>query len=239
MNELENQNGAEQIGYDGEKGAKGAEQSQTYNGSATSEKKSSKGWLKWLIIAGIILAVFAIFAVPVYNKLTLKDEDVNAAWAQVQNQYQRRADLIPNFVETVKGYASHERGTLEGVIEARAKATSVKIDANDIANNPEAFTQFNNAQGELSSALSRLMLVVERYPELKANSNFTDLQNQLEGTENRIAVARKDYIAVVQEYNKMIRVFPTNIIAKLVGKGGAKPVFNAGEANQNAPKVSF
>ena len=187
----------------------------------------------------IAAIAFAIFAVPVYNKLVSKDEEVKAAWSQVQNQYQRRADLIPNFVETVKGYASHEKDTLEGVINARAKATAVNINAENLAQDPEAFAKFNGAQGELSSALSRLMLVVERYPDLKANQNFADLQNQLEGTENRIAVARKDYIASVQEYNKLIRTFPTNIIARIVGLGGAKPSFSADSSSQKAPSVSF
>ena len=217
----------------------GVEYDRNYENSPKSEKKGGFGWLKVVGILVAIAVVFAFIAVPTYNKLVKMDEDVNAAWAQVQNQYKRRADLIPNFVETVKGYASHERETLEGVINARAKATSVNVDANTAPQTMEALQQFNEAQTGLNSALSRLMLVVERYPELKANENFTQLQTQLEGTENRISVARKDYIGVVQEYNKVIRVFPTNIIAKLVGMGGSKPVFAASEAEQAAPQVSF
>ncbi|MBO7475703.1 MAG: LemA family protein [Campylobacter sp.] len=217
----------------------GVEYDRNYENSPKSEKKGGFGWLKVVGILVAIAVIFGFIAVPTYNKLVKMDEDVNAAWAQVQNQYKRRADLIPNFVETVKGYASHERETLEGVINARAKATSVNVDANTAPQTMEALQQFNEAQTGLNSALSRLMLVVERYPELKANENFTQLQTQLEGTENRIAVARKDYIGAVQEYNKVIRVFPTNIIAKLVSMGGSKPVFAASEAEQAAPQVSF
>ncbi|MBO7370707.1 MAG: LemA family protein [Campylobacter sp.] len=230
MEELENKNS---------QNGGGVEYDRNYENSPKSEKKGGFGWLKVVGILVAIAVIFGFIAVPTYNKLVKMDEDVNAAWAQVQNQYKRRADLIPNFVETVKGYASHERETLEGVINARAKATSVNVDANTAPQTMEALQQFNEAQTGLNSALSRLMLVVERYPELKANENFTQLQTQLEGTENRIAVARKDYIGVVQEYNKVIRVFPTNIIAKLVSMGGSKPVFAASEAEQAAPQVSF
>src|SRR5207249_5482785 len=148
-----------------------------------------------------------------YNKLQGLDEDVKAAWGEVQNQYQRRADLVPNLVATVKGAANFEQSTLTQVIEARSKATSVNVDPNTI-NNPEAFKRFEQAQSQLSSALSRLLVVVERYPELKANQNFRDLQAQLEGTENRITVARKRYIESVAEYNKAVRFFPTNLTAK-------------------------
>lgn len=200
------------------------------------EKKS--GWgLKILVAIIAIIAIFVAFAVPTYNSLVKLDEDCKGAWAQVQNQYKRRADLIPNFVNTVKGYAEHEKSTLEGVVNARAKATSVNVDANNL--NEQSFLAFNDAQNSLTSALSKLMVVVEKYPELKANQNFLELQNQLEGTENRISVARKDYIAVVQNYNKTIRTFPTNLIAKIVGLGGAKPVFSASEAEQKAPVVEF
>ncbi len=236
MKELQGENN-ERIGYN-DKGL--SARSESFGGG---EYPHQKGGLHILIKALIVLVIaaiaFAIFAVPVYNKLVSKDEEVKAAWSQVQNQYQRRADLIPNFVEPVRGYASHEKDTLEGVINARAKATAVNINAESLAQDPEAFAKFNGAQGELSSALSRLMLVVERYPDLKANQNFAELQNQLEGTENRIAVARKDYIASVQEYNKLIRTFPTNIIARIVGLGGAKPSFSADSSSQKAPSVSF
>lgn len=155
----------------------------------------------------VIAVILAAVLVPTYNKLVTLGEDINAAWAQVQNQYKRRADLIPNFVNSVKGYAAHEKETLEGVINARSKATSINIDASKAPQTAEELNAFNKAQSGLNSALSRLMMVVEKYPDLKANQNFIDLQNQLEGTENRISVARKDYIAVVQNYNKTIRVF--------------------------------
>lgn len=187
----------------------------------------------FLVVAAIIIGVIVV---PTYNKLIKLDEDVNAAWSQVQNQYKRRADLIPNFVETVKGYATHEKETLENVINARAKATSINVNEQ----NAQSLQAFNEAQEGLSSALSRLMVVVERYPELKANEGFVNLQNQLEGTENRISVARRDYIAVVQNYNKTIRTFPTNIIAKFILNDSApKPVFQATQAEQSAPKVEF
>ena len=154
-----------------------------------------------LLLLGAVLAGCGINTIP-----TL-DEQAKAAWSQVQNQYQRRADLIPNLVETVKGYAKHEQDTLTAVIEARAKATSIQVDANTL-DNPEKLKQFQQAQDQLSGALSRLMVVSERYPDLKANQNFLALQSQLEGTENRIAVARRDFILAVQKYNTEIRTFP-------------------------------
>ncbi len=141
------------------------------------------------------------------NNIPTYDEQVNAAWAQVENQYQRRADLVPNLVETVKGFANQERETLTAVIEARSKATSIQVD-DSILDNPQKLQQFQQAQGELSSALSRLMAVSERYPDLKSNQNFLALQSQLEGTENRIAVARRDFIQAVQRYNTELRTFP-------------------------------
>ncbi|MEW7857698.1 LemA family protein [Pseudomonas chlororaphis] len=141
------------------------------------------------------------------NNIPTLDEQAKAAWGQVQNQYQRRADLIPNLVETVKGYAKHEQETLTAVIEARAKATSIQVDASTL-DNPEKLKQFQQAQDQLTGALSRLMVVSERYPDLKANQNFLALQSQLEGTENRIAVARRDFILAVQKYNTEIRTFP-------------------------------
>lgn len=144
------------------------------------------------------------------NNIPRYDEQVKAAWAQVENQYQRRADLIPNLVETVKGYASHEQETLTAVVEARAKATSIQVDANTL-DDPQRLQQFQQAQAQLTGALSRLMAVSERYPDLKANQNFLALQSQLEGTENRIAVARRDFIAAVERYNTEIRTFPGRI----------------------------
>ena len=154
-----------------------------------------------LLLLGSVLAGCGINTIP-----TL-DEQAKAAWSKVQNHYQRRADLIPNLVETVKGYAKHEQDTLTAVIEARAKATSIQVDANTL-DNPEKLKQFQQAQDQLSGALSRLMVVSERYPDLKANQNFLALQSQLEGTENRIAVARRDFILAVQKYNTEIRTFP-------------------------------
>ncbi|KJK07104.1 MULTISPECIES: LemA family protein [Pseudomonas] len=161
--------------------------------------KGAKVWL--LLVLTSLLAGCGINNIPNY------DEQVKAAWAQVQNQYQRRADLIPNLVETVKGYAKQEQETLTAVIEARAKATSIQVDASTL-DDPQKLQQFQQAQSQLTGALSRLMVVSERYPDLKSNQNFLALQSQLEGTENRIAVARKDFIAAVQRYNTEIRTFP-------------------------------
>lgn len=157
-----------------------------------------------LLLVALLLSGCGINNIPSY------DEQVKSAWAQVENQYQRRADLIPNLVETVKGYARQEQDTLTAVIEARAKATSIQVDASTL-DNPEQLRQFDQAQQQLSGALSRLMVVVERYPDLKSNQNFLALQSQLEGTENRIAVARRDFIAAVQRYNTEIRTFPGRI----------------------------
>ena len=173
-----------------------------------------------------------------YNKLQGLDEDVKAAWSEVQNQYQRRADLIPNLVSTVKGASQFEQDTLQKVIEARAQATSIKLDPQSLSN-PETFKKFEQAQQNLSGALSRLMLVVERYPELKANQNFRDLQAQLEGTENRIAVARKRYVESVAEYNKAVRFFPTNLTAKYLLGLDARQTFTADEGAAKPPQVKF
>jgi LemA protein len=169
--------------------------------------------------------------------LVAMDESVNGAWSQVQNQYQRRFDLIPNLVETVKGYASHEKETLENVIEARAKVGQMVISP-DVLKNPQAFAMFEKAQGQLTSALSRLMVVTENYPNLKANENFLQLQAQLEGTENRIAVERRHFNEVVQSYNTTIKTVPTSMIA---GFGGFTPkaYFAAQTGAESAPKVKF
>jgi LemA protein len=174
-----------------------------------------------------------------YNQFQAKDEATKAAWSEVVNQYQRRADLIPNLVNTVKGYATHERETLEAVTRARAAATSFQITP-EVLNNPEAFQKFQQVQGELSSALSRLMAVSENYPNLKADTQFRDLQSQLEGTENRITVARQRYIASVQEYNVLARSFPTNLTAKMFGYQ-PKPSFTVENERSisTAPKVDF
>ncbi len=165
--------------------------------------------LKILAIAAASLLLTACG----YNTMQVQDEQVTSAWSEVINQYQRRADLIPNLVNTVKGFAAQEQTVLIGVTEARAKATQIKVDAND----PESLKQFQAAQGEVSSALSRLMVVVEKYPELKSDQNFRDLQAQLEGTENRITVARNRYIQAVQNFNVTVRRFPTNLTAMVFG----------------------
>jgi LemA protein len=175
-----------------------------------------------------------------YNDLQSLDEETNAAWSEVLNQYQRRADLIPNLVNVVKGYAAHERETLEAVTQARAQATSITPSA-DLLKNPESFKQFQLAQRDLSSALSRLLVVVEKYPDLKANENFRDLQSQLEGTENRIAVARKRYIDKVAEFNKAVRFFPTNLTARYILHLDVKPNFTVADekAVTKPPEVKF
>ncbi len=174
-----------------------------------------------------------------FNTIPTNEEKAHAAWSEVLNQYQRRSDLIPNLVETVKGYAQHEQAVLTGVVEARAKATQPNINA-DMLNNPEAMQQFINNQSNLTGALSRLMAVAENYPDLKANQNFLALQSQLEGTENRIAVARRDYIEAVRVYNTAIRTMPT-MIWTWIWYRNAKPMptFSIDEAAQQAPKVEF
>ena len=174
-----------------------------------------------------------------YNEFQAKDEAVKAQWGEVVNQYQRRADLIPNLVNTVKGYASHERETLEAVTRARASATSVQVTP-EVLNNPGALQKFQQAQGELTNALSRLMVVAEKYPELKADASFRDLQSPLEGTENRITVARQRYIASVQEFNVLARRFPTNLTAMMFGYE-VKPSFTVENEKSisTAPTVDF
>lgn len=191
----------------------------------------------------IIIAVIVIFAIIVYgwfkttyNTMVAMDEGVKSQWAQVENVYQRRADLIPNLVNTVKGYATHEKETLEGVIEARSKATSVNIDANNLT--PQSFAAFQQAQQGLTQALSKLMVVVERYPDLKANENFLELQAQLEGTENRIAVERKKFNEVTQTYNTYIKLFPKNMLSGMFGFQ-QKPYFKAQAGAEKVPEVKF
>ena len=173
-----------------------------------------------------------------YNSIQGLDEQVKGSWAEVQNQYQRRSDLIPNLVETVKGYAKHEAGTLQAVIEARSKAMSVTIDASKLSD-PAALKRFQDAQGALTQALSKLVVLKEAYPDLKANANFITLSAQLEGTENRIAVARKRYIDTVAEYNKEVRFFPTNLTAKYLLHAEPKATFEATAGSDVAPKVQF
>lgn len=194
---------------------------------------------KFLIPVGII-AVLGIYlytkAVGSYNQFVQSEEQVNGQWAEVETQYQRRADLIPNLVSTVKGYAEFEQETLTGVVEARAKATSMTIDPTNLT--PENLAQFQQAQDQLSGALSRLLVTVEKYPDLKANQNFLELQAQLEGTENRIAVARRNFNESVVAYNSSIRTFPNNIFAGWYGFE-TKGTFQASEGAENAPTVQF
>ena len=188
-----------------------------------------------LIIVGIVIILGAMFVKP-YNKMVQKDEGCSKAWANVENAYQRRMDLIPNLVKTVEGAANYEKGTLTEVIEARAKATSVQVDPSNLTE--ESLAKFQAAQDQLSSALSRLMVVVERYPELKANQNFLELQAQLEGTENRIAVERGKFNETVYDYNSYIRRFPNNIIAGIFNFD-KKGYFKAAEGADKAPDVEF
>ncbi|MHA3052323.1 LemA family protein [Acinetobacter sp. ANC 4640] len=172
-----------------------------------------------------------------YNNLQAKDEAVNAAWSEVENQYQRRADLVPNLVNVVKDYAKHEKEVLVQVTQARASVASLKIDAQTLQD-PAAFQKFQQAQAQLGSALSRLIAVSENYPDLKANQQFLDLQAQLEGTENRIAVARKRYISTVQDYNTYVRQFPQSLTAKVIGMK-TRPNFSAETGVEKAPTISF
>jgi len=191
------------------------------------------------IRAIVWVSVLGLFAPGCgYNRIQGADESVKAAWAEVANQYQRRADLVPNLVATVKGAADFERETLEAVVEARARATGIQATP-ELVNDPEAFARFEAAQGALSSALSRLLVTVERYPELKANASFRDLQAQLEGTENRIAVARNRYIEAVAEYNKLVRFFPTNLTARFLLGMEVRPTFEAREGAEQPPEVTF
>ncbi len=186
-----------------------------------------------VLLAAVWLGGCGINNIPAY------DEAVKAQWAQVQNQYQRRADLVPNLVETVKGFAAQERETLQAVVEARAKVSQMNVDA-DIINNPQALQAFEQNQAALSSALSRLMVVVERYPDLKSNQNFLTLQSQLEGTENRISVARRDYIQAVQTYNTEIRTLPGRIWHSLLYSDmPIRETFEAASGAEQAPQVQF
>lgn len=193
---------------------------------------------KWLAVLAVMTSMFSLSGCG-YNTMQTQDEAANAAWSEVLNQYQRRADLIPNLVNTVKGYATHEEEVFTKVTEARSRVGSMQLNAED-ASNPEKLQQFQQAQGELSGALSRLLVVAENYPQLKADQNFRDLQAQLEGTENRIGIARNNYIKAVQTYNTTLRQFPQNITAKIFGM---QPRANFSVENEgaisNAPKVEF
>lgn len=194
--------------------------------------------IKTLLIIVAIVAVLGFWVRGKYNGLVGLDEGVKQAWAQVQTDYQRRADLIPNLVATVQGAANFEKSTLEGVIQARANATRPEINAGNLLNDPQAFQKFQQVQDNLGAALGRLMVVVEKYPELKANQNFLDLQTQLEGTENRITVARRRFNEAVQGYNVTQRSFPTVVFANMFGFA-QKPYFEASAQAQEAPKVDF
>ena len=196
--------------------------------------------IRWGWKAAALLLISSVLSGCGINKIPTLDEQVKAAWAQVQNQYQRRADLIPNLVEVVKGYAAHEQDTLTAVIEARAKATSIQVDASTL-NDPEKLKQFQAAQNQLTGALSRLMVVVERYPDLKSNQNFLSLQSQLEGTENRISVARRDFILAVERYNTEIRTFPGRLWhAVMYSDLPVRPTFEATTPDADkAPEVKF
>ena len=191
---------------------------------------------KSLWIALAVVAVLVVWGDTIYNGLVEKEEAVHSAWSNVETQYQRRADLIPNLVNTVKGYAAHEKQTLSAVVEARSKATSMTVDADDLT--PERLAAFQQAQEGVRSALGRLIAIAENYPDLKANSNFQELQAQLEGTENRIAVARRDFNEATRAYNVSIRRFPANLVAGMLSFG-QKPYFEANDGAAQAPEVAF
>lgn len=194
-----------------------------------------KGYVVLIVIAAVVLILF-FWVKGMYNSMVRMDENVSQAWAQVENVYQRRSDLIPNLVATVKGYAEHESSTLEAVVEARAKATQANVDPSRLSE--EELANFMNAQNDLGTAIGRLLVSVERYPDLKANQNFLELQAQLEGTENRIAVERKKFNEAARNYNVAIRRFPNNIFAGMFGFE-KKGYFEASEGADQAPVVSF
>lgn len=189
-----------------------------------------------IIIIVAVVAIIAFWAISGYNSLVGMDENVSNQWANVETQYQRRADLIPNLVNTVKGYAAHEKETLEGVIAARSQATQIKVDPTDLT--PEKLAEYQKAQGQLATALGKLLAITENYPDLKANQNFLELQAQLEGTENRINVARKNFNDAAKAYNTTIRRFPKNILAGMFGFD-KRAYFEAAEGAEQAPQVQF
>jgi len=189
-----------------------------------------------LISVIVVIAIIVLSFISKYNGIVVLEEDVNGQWANVENQYQRRADLIPNLVATVKGYAEHESETLESVIAARSKATQVTVNPDNLT--PEKLQEFQAAQGQLSSALGKLLMITENYPDLKANQNFMELQVQLEGTENRIATERTRFNDVAKNFNAVIRRFPTNILASIFGFD-KKPYFEAEAGSNAAPEVQF
>ena len=196
-----------------------------------------RGLVIGLVVVGVLVALFVGWAVGINNELVRLDQSVAEKWAQVQNVYQRRADLIPNLVETVKGFATQERTVLDEVTRARASATSIQLTP-EALNDPKALERFQAAQNQLTGALSRLMVTVERYPELKSNQNFLTLQTQLEGTENRIAVERQRFNAAVRDYDTRVRLFPGSVVARLSGYQ-PKAFFEATAEAQSVPKVKF
>lgn len=191
---------------------------------------------KSTIIVIAVVAIIAIWGVSSYNGMVKMEETVSTEWSNVENQYQRRSDLIPNLVNTVKGYASHEKETFQAVVDARTKATQMTISADDLT--PEKMQEFQKVQGEVGSALGRLLAITEAYPDLKANENFKELQAQLEGTENRISVERKKFNDAARSYNTAIRTFPRNLLAGMFGFD-KRPYFEAEEGAEKAPKVEF
>ncbi len=191
---------------------------------------------KSMIIVLAVIALLVIGGITSYNGMVTLEENVDTQWSNVETQYQRRADLIPNLVNTVKGYAAHEKETLEGVVEARSQATQIKVDAKDLT--PEKLAEFQKAQGAVTSALGKLLAITENYPDLKANQNFLELQAQLEGTENRINIARKDFNDAAREYNTSIRRFPKNMIAGMFGFE-KRIYFEAAQGTEKAPEVKF
>ena len=201
-----------------------------------SEPQVRKGVVILLVVAVLVSGGFLMVG-GIYNQLVAADEVVSSAWGQVENVYQRRLDLIPNLVATVKGYAAHERETLQSVIEARSKIAKLNVSAETIKD-PQALARFEQAQENLSSAISRLLVVVEQYPDLKANQNFLALQSQLEGTENRITVERRRFNEAARSFNTKVRVFPNNLVAGMTGFG-KKAYFQADQAAKSAPKVVF
>ena len=194
-----------------------------------------KGTITIIVVVAVILGCLLWFK-GAYNNMVTAEEGVSAAWSQVENVYQRRADLVPNLVATVKGYAAHESSTLEGVVEARSKATQVTVSADDLS--PEALARFNAAQGDLTNALGRLLMLTENYPDLKASQNFSELQAQLEGTENRITTERMKFNDTAKAYNTLIRKFPDNIVASMFGFE-KKGYFEAAAGAEKAPVVEF
>ena len=191
---------------------------------------------KSTIILVAVIAALAMWVISAYNGMVKMDESVSTAWSNVENQYQRRTDLIPNLVNTVKGYAAHEKETFEAVVSARSKATQMTVDPENLT--PEKLQEYQKAQGEIGAALGRLLAITENYPELKANENFKELQAQLEGTENRISVERRNFNEVAREYNTSIRTFPKTLIAGMCGFD-KRPYFEAEEGANKAPEVKF